>query len=123
LPELGIPWQQNGEWLQRSYLKANRDNVVRYVRAMADAIKVYFEQKDKTIKYLSEFIGSSREDTEYAYQLFAKWVDRNPRPKIDTLRTTLDAIKKNTPKAASADPAQFIDTSIMDQLAKEGYYK
>src|SRR5580765_9035011 len=28
LPELGIPWQQNGEWLQRSYLQSNRDNVV-----------------------------------------------------------------------------------------------
>jgi len=35
----------------------------------------------------------------------------------------LDAIKKNTPKAASADPASFIDTSIVDQLIKEGYFK
>src|SRR5713226_1139684 len=38
LPDLGIPWQQNGEWLQRSYLKANRDNIVRYMRAISDAI-------------------------------------------------------------------------------------
>jgi len=123
LPELGIPWQQNGEWLQRSYLKSNRDNVVRFVRAISDSIKFYFEQKDKTVTYLTEFIGSNREDTEYAYELFAKWADRNPRPKVETLRTTLDAIKKNTPKAANADPGSFIDTSIVDQLAKEGYFK
>jgi NitT/TauT family transport system substrate-binding protein len=123
LPDLGIPWQQNGEWLQRSYLKSNRDNVVRFVRAISDSIKFYFEQKDKTVTYLSEFIGSNREDTEYAYDLFAKWADRNPRPKAETIRTTLDAIKKNTAKAASADPASFIDTSIVDQLIKEGYFK
>jgi NitT/TauT family transport system substrate-binding protein len=123
LPELGIPWQQNGEWLQQSYLKTNRDNVVRYMRAISDAMNVYFGQKDKTVTYLTEFIGTSREDVEYAYQTFAKWVDRNPRPRAETIRTTLEAIKKNTPKAASADPASFIDTSIVDQLVKEGYFK
>jgi NitT/TauT family transport system substrate-binding protein len=123
LPELGIPWQQNGEWLQRSYLQNNRDNVVRYMRAIADAMKIYFEQKEKTVTHLTEFLGVNREDVEYSYQLFAKWADRNPRPKIETLRTTLDAIKRNTPKAASADPASYIDTSIVDQLVKEGYFK
>ena len=123
LPDLGIPWQQNGEWLQQSYLKANRDNVVRFVRATSDSIKFYFEQKEKTINYLSEFIGSKPEDTEYAYQLFAKWADRSPRPRAETIETTLEAIKKNTPKAAKANAASFIDTSIVDQLIKEGYYK
>ena len=123
LPELGIPWQQNGEWLQRSYLQNNRDNVVRYMRAIADAMKVYFEQREKTVNYLTEFLGVDRDDVDYSYQLFAKWADKNARPKVETLRTTLDAIKKNTPKAASADPASFIDTSIVDQLIKEGYFK
>lgn len=123
LPELGIPWQQNGEWVQRSYLKSNRDNVVRFVRAISDAIRFYFEEKQKTIAHLNEFLGSKPEDTEYAYKLFTQWADRNPRPKVDSIRTTLEAIRKNTPKAAKAEPATFIDASIVDQLAKEGYYK
>lgn len=123
LPELGIPWQQNGEWVQRSYLKSNRDNVVRFMKAISDAMNIYFGQKEKTVAYLTEFMGSKPEDTEYAYELFAKWADRSPRPKVETVRTTLEAIKKNTPKAASADPASFIDTSIIDQLIKEGHLK
>lgn len=123
LPELGIPWQQNGEWVQRSYLKSNRDNVVRFMKAISDAMNIYFRQKEKTVAYLTEFMGSKPEDTEYAYELFAKWADRNPRPKAETIRTTLEAIKKNTPKAASADPASFIDTGIVDQLIKEGHVK
>ncbi|HEX7227310.1 MAG TPA: ABC transporter substrate-binding protein [Candidatus Binatia bacterium] len=123
LPELGIPWQQNGEWVQRSYFKSNRDNVVRFMKAISDAMNIYFGQKEKTVAYLTEFMGSKPEDTEYAYELFAKWADRSPRPKVETVRTTLEAIKKNTPKAASADPASFIDNSIVDQLIKEGHVK
>jgi ABC-type nitrate/sulfonate/bicarbonate transport system substrate-binding protein len=123
LPELGIPWQQNGEWVQRSYLKSNRDGVLRYLRVIAEAMKFYFEQKEKTVGYLMEFLGSNREDTEYAYQLFAKWADRIPRPKVEGIRSTLDAIKKNTPKAASADAAAFIETGLVEQLLKEGYFK
>lgn len=123
LPALGIPWQQNGELLPRSYLKTNRDNVVRFMRATTEAMRFFFEQKEKTINYMAPYLGRSREETEYAYNMYRNWVDVSPRPKIETVRTTLEAIKKTTPKAASADPASFIDTSIVDQLIKEGYVK
>jgi NitT/TauT family transport system substrate-binding protein len=123
LPELGIPWQNNGEWLQKAYLQKNRDTVLRFVKATADALKFYYEQKDKTIAYLMEFLGSNREDTEYAYEAFKKWGDRTPRPKVEGIQTTFEAIKVKTPKAVGADPAPFIDTSLIDQLIKEGYFK
>jgi hypothetical protein len=55
--------------------------------------------------------------------MFRNWLDRNPRPKVETIRTTLEAITRTTPKAATANAASFIDTSIVDQLVKEGYYK
>ena len=123
LPGLGIPWQQNGEILPASYLKSNRDNVVRFMRATADASKFYYQQKEKTIDIMSEYLGRPRDETEYAYNQYKRWTDPVPRPKVETIKTTLEAIKKNTPKAATANAAAFIDTSIVDQLVKEGYYK
>jgi ABC-type nitrate/sulfonate/bicarbonate transport system substrate-binding protein len=123
LPDLGIRWQQNGEWVLKAYAASNKEALARFVRALAAAMNVYFNQKDKTIGYLTEFLGSNREDTEYAYQLFAKWADRNPRPTTESIQNTLLAIKNTTPKAATANPASFIDTSIVDQLLKEGYFK
>lgn len=123
LPELGIPWQNNGEWVQSAYLKKNPDVVLRFVKVIADAMRIYYEQKEKTIGYLMEFLGSNREDTEYAYEAFKKWADRVPIPKIGGIRTTFDAIKRKTPKAATADPGPFIDTTLVDQLVKEGYFK
>jgi ABC-type nitrate/sulfonate/bicarbonate transport system substrate-binding protein len=123
LPGLGIPWQQNGEIVPVSYLKNNRDNVVRIMRATAEASKFYFDQKEKTIDIMMEYLGRPRDETEYAYNQYKRWTDRVPRPQVDTIKTTLEAIKKNTPKAATANAASFIDTSIVDQLTKEGYYK
>jgi NitT/TauT family transport system substrate-binding protein len=123
LPGLGIPWQQNGELVPASYLKSNRDNVLRLLRATAEAEKFYFDQKDKTIEIMTEYLGRPRDETEYAYNQFRLWTDRIPRPRVDTIKTTLEAIKKNTPKAASANATSFIDTSLVDQLLKEGYYK
>src|SRR5262245_38093335 len=123
LPGLGIPWQQNGEILPASYLKSNRDNVVRFLRATAEASKFYFDQREKTLDILREFLGRPQDETEYAYNQYKRWLDKNHRPQVETIKTTLEAIKKNTPKAATANAASFIDTSIVDQLAKEGYYK
>ena len=123
LPGLGIPWQQNGELVPASYLKSNRDNVLRLLRATAEASKFFFDQKDKTVEIMTEYLGRPRDETEYAYNQFNRWVDKNHRPQVETVRTTLEAIKKTTPKAATANAASFVDTSLADQLIKEGYYK
>ena len=123
LPGLGIPWQQNGEILPASYLKSNRDNVVRFMRATAEASKFYFDQKEKAIEIMTEFLGRPRDEVEYAYNQYKRWADKNHRPQLDTVKTTLEALKKNTPKASGANAASFIDASIVDQLVKEGYYK
>ena len=123
LPGLGIPWSQNGEILPASYLKSNRDNVVRFLRATAEASKFYFDQREKTLDILSEFLGRPRDETEYAYNQYKRWTDKVHRPQVETIKTTLEAIKKTTPKAATANATSFIDTSIVDQLIKEGYYK
>lgn len=123
LPEMGLAWQQNGEWVLKSYLQDNRDNVVRFLRVIGDSMKIYLEQKEKTVSYLMEFLGSNRADTEYAYEAYLKWVDKNPKPTVESVRNTLETIKKATPKAASADPSAFIDTTLVDQLIKEGYFK
>ncbi|TMA66863.1 MAG: hypothetical protein E6J73_03100 [Deltaproteobacteria bacterium] len=57
LPGLGIPWQQNGELVPASYLKSNRDNVVRLLRATAEAEKFYFDQKEQNTHIINSNAG------------------------------------------------------------------
>jgi len=77
----------------------------------------------KTLDIISEYLGRPRDETEYAYNQFKRWTDKVHRPQVETIKTTLEAIKKNTPKARNANVASYIDTSIVDQLVKEGYHK
>jgi hypothetical protein len=72
---------------------------------------------------MTEYLGRPRDETEYAYNQYKLWADKDHRPRVETIKTTLEAIKKNTPKAATANAASFVDTSVVDQLVKEGYYK
>lgn len=123
LPDMNIPWSQNGEWVLKSYLMQNREAVLRLLRVVSDSMKIFFEEKEKTLAYLTEFLGADRGDTEYAYGLYLKWVERNPRPRVESVRSLLESVKRTTPNAATADPTEFIDTSVVDQLIKEGYFK
>ena len=73
---------------------------MRFLRATADASKFYFDQKEKTLDIMTEYLGRPRDETEYAYNQFKRWTDKVHRPQVETIKTTLEAIKKNTPKAA-----------------------
>ena len=72
---------------------------------------------------MAQYLGRPREETEYAYNHLDAGSISAPAPEGRNDRTTLEAIKKNTPKAAGANAASYIDTSIVDQLIKEGFYK
>ena len=45
------------------------------------------------------------------------------RPQVETIQNHARSNQKKYPKAATANAASFVDTSLVDQLIKEGYYK
>ena len=57
---------------------------------------------------MTEYLGRPRDETEYAYNQFKRWTDRIPRPQVDTIKTTLEAIKKNTPKRPPPTPRRSL---------------
>ena len=92
LPGLGIPWQQNGELTRASYLKSDRDNVMRFLKATAEASRFYFDNKDKTVEIMKEYLGRPADETEYAYNQYKRWADRVHRPQAVSVKSTLEAI-------------------------------
>ena len=57
LPGLGIPWQQNGELVPASYLKSNRDNVLRLLQGNRRGGKILFRPERKNHRDHDRILG------------------------------------------------------------------
>jgi hypothetical protein len=61
---------------------------------------------------------------ERTYDQYATtYFDRVPYPSMSGIRTVLDSIAKDFPKAKGADPASFSDPSILKSLEESGFIK
>ena len=101
LPTLGIPWQQNGEIVPGSYLKSNRDAVIRFMRATAEASNYYFEQKAKTIEIMTDIWAgpATRRNmrmtsTKTGQIRTTGRVSRRSRPRSKRLKTILQRLQQ-----------------------------
>ena len=86
-------------------------------------MKFYFEHKEKGIAYLAEFLAIDGQTRSMPMRPMQNGSIKFLDLKLRGIRSTIEAIKKTTPKAAAADPGSFIDSSLIDQLVKEGYIK
>jgi len=57
-----------------------------------------------------------------AYGIQAKNMLRIPRTSIDGVKTILEGMEK-LPGGKTADPRRFIDSTLLDELDKEGFLK
>jgi DNA-directed RNA polymerase specialized sigma54-like protein len=60
---------------------------------------------------------------EKTYALYAgKYLDQVPYVSIQGVKTLLDFVSSQNPKAKSADPENFIDNKIVRQLENSGFF-
>ena len=104
LPELGIEWSQYGEWMLKSYVASDRGTALRLLRVVGDSMKYSSIKKPKTVNYLSEFMATDREDTEYAYELFVKWTEKSQAPKWNRYEISWKVSKRDDPEGSNARP-------------------
>jgi NitT/TauT family transport system substrate-binding protein len=107
----------------RTYLKNNADAVKRFMMAMATAVHAYKTNPDIAIPLTQEFLKvKETADTKAAYEAYVKIYPNDLRPSLAGMQLVLDEIALKVPKAKSMNPAQLVDTSVLDALQKEGFF-
>ena len=112
----------------RSYIRANRDKTIRFLRGFVEGL-VYFKQnKRESLDILSKKLrvsGAQQERSlERSYDLMAaKFYDVPPYPSIRGVETVLGFLEKDNPKAKGADPKSFIDDSLLREIEASGFVK
>jgi NitT/TauT family transport system substrate-binding protein len=108
----------------RSYLAKNPAVVKKFMMAMATAVHEYKTRTDVAIKLTQKFLGIKDEGAaRAAYQAYVKIYPPDLRPSLPGIQLVLNELGKKEAKANTVKPESLVDTSILDQLDKEGFFK
>jgi hypothetical protein len=91
---------------------------------MVEAIHIIKTEKEYAKGLFKKNLGVSDADgLERAYRDYANAFPEVPYPTPDGVKTMLDDLAHSNPKAASADPKNFVDTSLVKELDNSGFIK
>ena len=111
----------------RSYVKANRDKVIRYLKGYLEGI-AYFKQNRKEsleiVKKKLRLNADQERNLERSFDLLStKYYETMPYPSLRGVETVLGFVEKDTPGARTADPKSFVDDSLLREIDASGFVK
>jgi NitT/TauT family transport system substrate-binding protein len=123
--QMGLVFQHTGAATTRRFIREHRDTVRRYVRAHVEAVHKLWTDKEATIKALARFMGSGvdRDILEKTREnvLTEALYPKKQYPTLEGLKTVLEDIGERDPRAKSAKPEQFVDSSFIKELDDSGF--
>ena len=107
-----------------SFLKENRDVVKRFLRAYSEAIHVIKTQRDKTLTIFAKRMRIDDPETvRSTYEYFAPRFSFPPRVDMAGVQDTLNFYAEQNADFKNHRAEEFVDSSLMDELQKEGFFK
>jgi len=121
---LGIPFHWNAVLARESTVRSKRGLVGKVVQANVDAIHFIKTDREGTKAIFSQFLKlNDPEGLERAARAYAAIFPESTLPSPDGVKTLLDDMAPRNPKAKTADPRQFVDLSLVQELEASGYVK
>jgi len=117
-------YPNTGYVTNRAYLKSNPEAVKRFFMAMVTAVHEYKANPAVAIPLTQKFLDvKSEANAKAAYEAYVKIYPDDLRPSIKGLQLVLNEIGQKSAKARAAKPEQLVDTSSLDALEREGFFK
>jgi ABC-type nitrate/sulfonate/bicarbonate transport system substrate-binding protein len=111
----------------RSYLRGNRDKVVRFLKGFLEGLAFVKQNKKESTDIVKKKlrIGPEQErNLERSIDLLsAKYYEQVPYPAMRGVETVLGFVEKDNPKAKTADPKSFVDESVLREIEASGFVK
>ena len=121
---LKIPFWWNAVLSRESIVKAKRPVLLKFARAMIEAIHFNKTNKEEAKAIWGRNLRmSDPEGLERAYQAYTAAYPDDLLPTPEGVKTLLDDLAPRDPKAAAADPKAFVDASLVRELEASGFIK
>lgn len=125
LSQLGVPYTMHGFGVRKSYIRANRDVVVRFMKAYLEGIYVFKTNKELALNVLKKYTrldDLSLVQASYD-EMSQRLIRRVPYPDREGIQTIIDQLAKTRPQMKSLNPTDFIDPSILKEIEDSGFIK
>ncbi len=121
---LNIPFWWNAVLTQGATVKSKRPMLLKFARAMMEAVHYIKTDKEGTKAIFSRNLRmNDPEGLERAYRDYNVIFPENLLPTPDGVKTLLEDLGRSNPKAAAADPKTFVDMSFVQEEESSGFIK
>lgn len=108
---------------RKRFIDGQRDVATRFMKGFLQGMKTYLEDEEFSVKVIQKWTrAKNRDEIKEAYALQARHMLRVPRTPLEGVKTILEGMDR-IPAAKTADPRRFVDSSVIDELEKEGFLK
>jgi NitT/TauT family transport system substrate-binding protein len=122
-PDLHIPFAAATLVARRTSIRTRGPVIERFVRVMAEAVKIMFTDKELTYKVLAKQLRiSDRKLLDAAYDEEIKVMEPRLEFKPEAFQAILDETAKVDPRAKKIRPQDLIDRRYVDGLEKSGFF-
>jgi len=124
ISELKIPFWWNGILSREAIVKSKRPLLLKLTRAMVEAIHILKTEKEYAKGLIKKNLGvADPEGLERAYKDYSNVFPEVPYPTPDGVKTMLDDLAPQTPKAATADAKTYVDLTLVKEIEASGLIK
>ncbi|MGE5301853.1 MAG: ABC transporter substrate-binding protein [Alphaproteobacteria bacterium] len=125
LAKMNIHYLQSMLVSTRAYLRTNRDQATRLLKAYVEGIAFFKRNKKESVKIILKKMRMEPDKEKYAErtheQYAAQYFERVPYPSIVGIKTVLETLAKDNPKAKTADAQFFTDPSLLKSVEDSGF--
>lgn len=122
-PDIRIPYAAASLVTRRSVMTQRPHVVGSYMRAMAEAAKIFFTDQETTYKILSKYLRiTDRKILEASYSTEMKALEPRLELKTDAVDAIIAEAEATDPRAKKFKAAQFIDRRYLEEMEKSGFF-
>jgi len=111
--------------VSRRYASANRDTVLRFLKAYIEGTKRLLTDRELGIRALRRYGGvTDRDMLATTHDLFtSRYIKKIPKINLKGVENSLSLIAESNPKAKGRKADEFFDSSFMEELETTGFVK
>jgi ABC-type nitrate/sulfonate/bicarbonate transport system substrate-binding protein len=106
------------------YIKGHPQLVENFLKGYVESLQFFRTQKEKTVAGIMKFMKmSDRSRAEEGYEYYLDLMPVMPYASVAGVKSVLQFLAASQPKAATANPEDFYDMSILKKIEDSGFAK